>query len=164
MPGKGKLKMNASDLFPPSEYLKSEDIEEAGGEMQLTIKSVGFKDYDRDDGSKDRRGILSFNELPKKLTVNATNTKTLVAMYGGKDIDKTWIGKVVILYVDPHVQYAGKEVKGIRIRLVDEKQDLVTAFWKKAREMGFTQQDGLDHVKQFGGDFKQALEALGNPF
>jgi hypothetical protein len=28
--------MNASDLFPPSEYLKSEDIEEAGGEMQLT--------------------------------------------------------------------------------------------------------------------------------
>lgn len=152
--------MNASDLFPPSEYLKSEDIEEAGGEMQLTIKGVGFKDYDRDDGSKDRRGILSFNELPKKLTVNATNAKTLIAMYGGKDIDKAWIGKAVILFVDPHVQYAGKEVKGIRVRLIDEKQDMVTAFWKKARELGFTQQDGRDHLAQFGGDFKQALEAL----
>jgi hypothetical protein len=152
--------MDARELFPPSEYLKSEDIEEAGGEMQLTIKGVGFKDYDRDDGTKDRRGILSFSELPKKLTVNSTNAKTLIAMYGGKDIDKTWIGKTVILFVDPHVQYAGKEVKGIRVRLVDEKQDAITGYWSKARELGFTREEGLTHLKLFDNNFKEALDAL----
>jgi hypothetical protein len=103
---------------------------------------------------------LSFSELPKKLTVNTTNTKTLVAMYGGKDIDTAWIGKTVILFVDPHVQYAGKEVKGIRVRLVDEKQDAVTAFWKFAREMGFTPEEGRKHLAQFNGDFVEALAAL----
>lgn len=157
--------MNASDLFPPSEYLKSEDIEEAGGELQFTIKGIAVKDYDRDDGSKDRKGVLSFFETGKKLTINSTNNKTLIAMYGGKDIDTAWMGKTVTLFVDPHVQYAGKEVKGIRIRLIDAKQDLVTSFWKKAREMGFTQQDGLDHLKQFNNDFSAAFSALAtNPF
>ena len=158
--------MNASDLFPPSEYLKSEDIETNGGEMQLTISGISVKDYEREDGTKDRKGILSFVEIEKRMTLNATNNKVLVAMYGGKDIDKTWLGKSVILYVDPHVQYAGKEVKGIRIRLIDTKQDLITAFWSEARKRGFTQQDGLDHLKAFNGDFAKALEALtaSNPF
>jgi hypothetical protein len=32
--------MEAKELFPPSEYLKSEDIEDAGGELELTIASV----------------------------------------------------------------------------------------------------------------------------
>ena len=152
--------MNASDLFPPSEFLKSEDIENNGGEMQLTVKSIGVKDYERDDGTKDRKGVMTFNEIDKKLTINSTNNKIMISMYGGKDIDVNWIGKPVILYVDPHVQYAGKEVKGIRIRQIDPKQDLITAFWTEARKRGFTQQDGLDHLKEFGGDFKKALDAL----
>lgn len=158
--------MNASDLFPPSEYLKSEDIENAGGEMQLTITGIGVKDYDREDGTKDRKGVMTFAEVDKKLTINSTNNKTLIAMYGGKDIDKVWIGKPVILYVDPHVQYAGKEVKGIRIRLIDKNQDFITAFWAEARKRGFTQQDGLDHLKEYAGNFENALQALlsSNPF
>jgi hypothetical protein len=155
--------MNASDLFPPSEYLKSEDVEENGGEMQLTIKTVARKEYEEDDGSRSVKGVLSFAELEKKVTLNVTNTHTLITMYGGKDVDTTWVGKTVVLYVDPNVRYGDKIVKGIRIRLIDEKQDLVTAFWKKAREMGFTQQDGRDHLAQFSGDFKQALAALLEP-
>ena len=72
----------------------------------------------------------------------------------------------VLLYVDPNVKYGGKVVKGIRIRLIDEKQDYITAFWAEARKRGFTQQDGVDHVKEFSGDFKKALDALlvENPF
>jgi hypothetical protein len=156
--------MNASDLFPPSEYLKSEDIEELGGEMQLTVKGVSRKEYEEEDGYKTVKGLLTFNETNKKLTLNVTNTHTMMTMYGDKDIDRVWLGKTVILFVDPNVKNKGKIVKGIRIRLIDERQDNVTAFWKKSREMGYTQQQGLDHVKQFGGDFKQALDALGNPF
>src|SRR5688572_29377250 len=158
--------MNASDLFPPSEYLRSEDVEAAGGELQYTIKAASRKEYDGENGAKEVKGVLIFNETPKKLTINATNTKTLVAMYGGQNIDTAWVGKNVILFVDPHVQYAGKEVKGIRVRLIDPKQDAITAFWIEARKRGFTQQDGLDHLKEFGGDFPKALDALvvANPF
>lgn len=156
--------MDAKDLFPPSDYLKSEDVEDAGGEMQLTIKGIVAKDYEEEDGTKTRKGILSFSEIEKKMTLNVTNNQTLITMFGSKDIDKNWIGKTVILYVDPNVKYAGKIVKGLRIRLVDEKQDAVTAFWAAARKLGFTQQDGVDHVKQFDGDFAKALASLDSPF
>jgi len=157
--------MNANDLFPPSEFLTSEDIEDAGGEMQLTTKGIARKEYDEDDGTKKIRGVLSFHELDKKLTLNVTNNKTMQAMFGSKNIEVEWIGKPVILFVDPHVQYAGKEVKGIRIRLIDPKADAVTAFWTEARRRGFTQDDGRDHVKRFNGDFEAALkDLLANPF
>jgi len=153
--------MNTSDLFPPSEYLRSEDVEEAGGEMELTITTITKKEYADDDGKKEVKGQLTFAELEKKLTLNVTNTKTLAAMFGDQDIDKHWIGKTILLYVDPHVQYAGKEVKGIRIRLIDPKQDAVTAYWRATRELGLTREDGLAHLKEFGNDFEAALAALG---
>jgi len=155
--------MNASDLFPPSEYLKSEDVDEAGGEMSLTIASVSKKEYtdEENGGKKEVKGQLTFVEVEKKLTLNVTNTNTLVTMFGGNDIDKTWLGKNVILYVDPHVKYAGKEVKGIRIRLIDPKQDAVTEYWKKTREIGLTREEGLAHLKEFNQDFVAALAGLG---
>jgi hypothetical protein len=158
--------MDANELFPPSEYLKSEDIEAAGGEMVLTIANVGRKEYEAEEGKKDIKGVLAFSDHSKKLTLNVTNTNALVTMYGSKDIDKMWVGKPVTLYVDEHVKYAGKEVKGIRIRLIDPKADAITAFWTEARKRGFTQQDGLDHLKLHNNDFAKALEDLlkENPF
>lgn len=156
--------MNANDLFPPSEYLKSEDVEEAGGEMLLTVKNVSRKEYEEDDGSKTVKGVITFQEVEKKLTLNVTNVNTMIAMFGKDNIDTAWAGKSITLYVDPNVKYGTKIVKGLRIRLVDEKQDATQAYWKKSRELGFTQKEGLEHLKQFAGDFKNALNALGNPF
>ncbi len=155
--------MNVSDIFPESSYLKSEDVD-AAGEMLLTIKAVARKEYTDDNGKKEVKGELHFSETEKKLAINVTNTNTLVAMYGGKDIDTVWIGKPVTLYVDHNVKYGTKIVSGLRIRLVDPKQDAVTSFWSAARKMGMTQAEGLAHVKEFNGDFIAALAALGNPF
>ena len=154
--------MDANDLFPDSEFLKSEDVENMGGEWELTIKSVGRREYER-DGKMDIKGLLSFAETEKQLATNSTNTHTLTAMFGGKDIDKVWVGKKIILYVDPHVKYAGKEVKGIRVRLIDKKQDVITQYWSKTRELGMTQKDGLDHLNYFGKDFEKALAGLEAP-
>jgi len=64
-------------------------------------------------------------------------------MFGGKDIDHAWVGKKVILYVDEHVPYAGKEVKGIRVRLIDKKADVITSFWNKTKELGMAREDDL---------------------
>lgn len=157
--------MNADELFPPSEYLKSEDIDKAGGEMELTITSVGRKEYEK-DGETSVKGVFSFSETKLKLTSNVTNTRAVIAMYG-KDTDN-WIGKKIVLYVDEHVQYAGKEVRGIRIRLIDEQQDTITLFWKKVKELGMTREDGLDHLKIYTKDnvkdFASALKGLEAPF
>ena len=157
--------MDANELFPPSQYLRSEDVD-AAGEMLLTISKVERKEFVDDAGKKEVKGDLSFAEIEKKLSINVTNTNTLVSMFGSKDIDKNWVGKQITLYVDHNVKYGTKIVSGLRIRLIDPKQDAVTAFWVEARKRGFTQQDGIDHVKEFGGDFAKALDALlaDNPF
>jgi len=155
--------MDAMDLFPPSQYLRSEDVE-AVGEMQLTITGVSRKEFVDNDGKKEVKGDLTFTETDKKLSINVTNTNTLITMFGAKDIDKNWVGKQITLYVDPNVKYGTKIVKGLRIRLVDPKQDAVTAFWTEARKLGFTQQDGIDHLKQFNNDFVTALAGLNSPF
>ena len=155
--------MDANDLFPPSQYLRSEDVD-AAGEMLLTITKVERKEFTNDDGKKEIKGDLSFAETEKKLSINVTNTNTLISMFGSKDIDKIWVGKSITLYVDHNVKYGTKIVSGIRIRLVDPKQDAVTAFWSAARKMGLTQEEGLAHVKQFNGDFAAALAELKSPF
>jgi hypothetical protein len=156
--------MNASDLFPPSQYLKSEDVD-AVGEMLLTITSVSRKEYtDEQTGKKEVKGELNFAETEKKMAINVTNTNALIAMYGGTDIDKVWVGKSITIFVDHNVKYGTKIVSGLRIRVTDAKQDAVTEFWKAARKLGMTTPEGLAHVKEFAGDFSAALAALDNPF
>lgn len=150
--------MNANELFPPNEYLKSDDIDAAGGEMELVIASVGRKEYVNDSGKADVKGVLGFSNSLLKLTSNTTNTRILISMFGKETDD--WIGKKITLYVDEHVQFQGRETRGIRIRLVDKKQDSVTEYWKKARETGYTREEGLKHLEQYGGDFEAALAAL----
>jgi activator of HSP90 ATPase len=151
--------MEAKDLFSPSEYLKSEDIEEAGGELELTIASVSSIEFD-ENGQKRKKGQLCFVDTNKKLTLNSTNTKALAAMYGEHNIDKEWVGKPAILYVDYHVEFQGKETKGIRIRLVDKKMDAVTAFWTRAKELGWEKKDALRLLKDNGENFEAAIMLL----
>ena len=73
--------MDANDLFPPSQYLHSEDIEMVG-EMELTITNIARKEFEDDNGKKEVKGDLSFAETEKKLSINVTNTNTLIAMFG----------------------------------------------------------------------------------
>lgn len=155
--------MNANELFSPSEFLKSEDIEEAGGEMLLTVSKVERMEYDNNQsGKKEVKGKLFFVEVEKKLALNVTNTNAMITMFGSQDIDKAWLGKTVTLYVDHNVKNpTGGITKGIRIRLVDPKQDAVTEYWKKTREIGLTREEGLAHLKEFKQDFAEALKGLG---
>ena len=155
--------MDANDLFPPSQYLRSEDVD-AVGEMVLTITSVSRKEFVSDDGKKEVKGDLAFAETEKKLSINVTNTNTLITMFGAKDIDKAWIGKQVTLYVDHNVKYGTKIVSGLRIRLVDPKQDMVKKFWDTAYKMGLTNIEGQAIVKENKGDFVAAFATLDSPF
>ena len=119
--------MNLNDMFP-STSLKSADFEE-GGEMHLTIKSITMRDIGQDD-NKEIKPVLTFNELDKSMVLNKTNANIISSMYGDKNIDVTWIGKKITLHVEM-TAYQGKPTPGIRVKLVDSKQQIINAFWLK---------------------------------
>jgi hypothetical protein len=79
-------------------------------------KPVAEYTDEENGGKKEVKGQLNFAEVEKKLTLNVTNTNTLIAMYGGENIDTVWVGKVITLYVDHNVRYGTKIVSGLRIR------------------------------------------------
>lgn len=158
--------MNATDLFTPSEWLNSKDVENAGGEMTLTISKVERIEYDNDTtGKKEVKGKLSFVEIDKKLGLNVTNTNSVIKMYGGEDIEKTWLAKAVTLYVDYDVKNPkGGTTSGVRIRNLNDKGMLITEFWRKAKqELFMSDEEGREVVKRHNGDFAAALNELNHP-
>ncbi len=155
--------MDANELFNGSKFLKSEDIEAAGGEVTLTISKIERKEYE-DNGKKEIKGVLSFSDDDRQLSLNVTNTNILIGMYGASGIDKAWIGKQVTLYVDPNVAYAGKIVKGLRIRNVNSKELAASKFWAKVNERFLTPDEGRAILKENNGDFAKAFDTLESDF
>ncbi len=155
--------MDANELFNGSKFLKSEDIEAAGGEVTFTISKIERKEYE-DNGKKEIKGVLSFSDDDRQLSLNVTNTNILIGMYGASGIDKAWSGKQVTLYVDPNVAYAGKIVKGLRIRNVNSKELAASKFWAKVNERFLTPDEGRAILKENNGDFVKAFDALESDF
>jgi hypothetical protein len=153
--------MKLSEMFP-SNLLKAQDVTDAGGEMNLTIFNVEMREFDGDNGEKERKPVLIFAD-EKRMVLNKTNANSIAAMHG-QDTD-LWINKEITLVVQD-VQFGNKMTPAIRVKHINPEQAAIDAFWTEARKRGFTRQDGLDHLKEFGGDFKKALDALTaeNPF
>lgn len=149
--------MKLKDMYP-STLLKSEDVTDAGGEMPVTIKSIDMKTFEG-EGTKETKPIMVFTN-DHQMVVNKTNANALAEMFG--DDTEAWIGKEITLIV-AQVDFQGKQVPAIRIKNMNSKEAAIQAYWAKTREMGFTRQDGLDHLKLFNGDFVAALKGLDAP-
>lgn len=151
--------MKLSEMFP-SNLLKSQDVTDAGGEMELTINTIEIKEFDSENG-KERKPIIVFAEDGKRMVCNKTNGNILAEMFG--DDTDTWLGKKITLIVQ-EVDFAGKRTPAIRVKNLNSRDALIQSYWSKTRELGMTRDEGLAHLKQFGQDFKNALDALENPF
>ena len=147
--------MKLTDMYP-SALLKAQDVTDAGGEMPLTIAKIEIAEFDSDGGGKESKPIVHFTN-EKKMVLNKTNGSALGELYGGETDD--WIGKEVTLIVKD-VEFSGKTVPAIRIKNLNSKDMLVQEFWTKTREMNLTRDEGLAHLKEFKGEFKEALAAL----
>ena len=99
--------MLIDELFP-SRYLKSSDIEEAGGELLGTIKEVGTKTMP--DGKI--KAVVAFEEI-KPITLKLARKDVIKGLYG-KETDM-WRGKKIVLY-NAEVSYCGEITTGIRVR------------------------------------------------
>jgi len=94
--------------YTGGKYLKAAHIDRP---VQATISGV-FEEIVGED--KEEKLVVYFRELGTRgLALNATNTETLIELYG-PDTDG-WKGRGVEVYSVP-VQYAGKTVQGIRLR------------------------------------------------
>ena len=147
--------MKLTEMYP-SNLLKAADVTDAGGEMLMKIAAIEMKEFDTDNGGKESKPILIFAD-DKRMVLNKTNATNLASMLGN-DTDM-WIGHEITL-ISQDVSFADKTVPAIRIKNLNSKDVLIQSFWTKTREIGFTREEGLAHLKQFAGDFKAALEAL----
>jgi hypothetical protein len=110
--------MNISEMVSSGSTLKSEDIK-GRGDQTVIIESVSSREFDSDKG-KVKKGIITFRGKSKALVCNKVNANLICELYGPET--DTWIGKEITLYV-ARVEFAGKLVDGIRVRLPDRVPD-----------------------------------------
>ena len=88
-------------------YIKANDL---SSPIKVTISAL---DHEEIGHEKEMKYVLSFKETTKRLILNTTNTKILIALF--TDESDSWVGKVVILYAD-QVMFSGSMVPCVRIR------------------------------------------------
>ena len=101
-----------------SKYLKKEDV---GDGMLVTIRAVQLENVALEGQPEDNKPVVYFNETQKGLVLNRTNGSLMIHYLGTDETDQ-WIGRQVVLYNDPTIQFQGKMVGGIRIRGADQAQ------------------------------------------
>jgi hypothetical protein len=95
-----------------SKFLKKEDV---GRGALVTITGCVRRNVAAEGAEPEQKWCLTFQELDKPLVLNATNIQLCEQICGSDDTDH-WVGKRIVLYVDPNVSYAGKLTGGIRVR------------------------------------------------
>jgi len=101
------------DLMFPNLYLSGIDLPE-GKDVTVTIASVQGEDLPLAGTSKTMaKYTISFSDAKKRLVLNKTNAKAIVAHYGKRAAD--WVGKPITLYRTT-CKLKGKVVPCVRVR------------------------------------------------
>jgi hypothetical protein len=100
------------------QYLKKEDVPSP---KLLTIKDVRQEAIKTGPDLTEKRWIMYFQEEEKGLVLNKSNIQRAKTVFKSENSDD-WLGRKIVLYTDPNVEYAGKLVGGLRLR--PSKQDM----------------------------------------
>ena len=108
----------ASD-YDKSRFLKWQDLGDIGSSVTVSIRDVTEEELEDKQGKKEKKPVLWFNGLPKKLAekglaLNTTNRSTLSDEYGDNMLD--WIGETVVVF-SMMTDFGGKMVGALRVRL-----------------------------------------------
>jgi hypothetical protein len=98
--------------FAESKYLKKEDVDPA---VLVTLNRLTKDNVAGDGQPPEYKAVAFFSELAKPMIVNWTNLQLMAQVFGSEDTDH-WIGKPIVLFNDPSIQYQGKLTGGIRVR------------------------------------------------
>lgn len=105
------MALSFDDLYP-SRFLKASDLK--GQDVTKTIKSVMIEELGEGSQAK-AKCVITFENAKKQWVVPRTCGEALKAMFGSKDVDRTWPGKRVTLFAKV-VDSFGGEVEAVRVR------------------------------------------------
>lgn len=102
---------NVDDL-KTSKYLSQKDIKKP-----VLVTIVGFNEvnFAREGDKPKMRWVLRLREFEKPFPLNPTNGELIQAITGSKEFSD-WVGKKIVLYIDPTVSYGGTITGGVRCR------------------------------------------------
>jgi hypothetical protein len=118
--------MNINQAFP-SKFLKASDLNDTA--LNVTIKSVKMEQVGQDG---DIKPVVYFEQQPKGLVLNKTNTRKIVNIAGTAETDE-WTGTVVQIY-PTETEFGGETVECIRVR---EPKKVKPAATVTDEEVGF---------------------------
>lgn len=95
-----------------SKFLKQTDV---GAGSLMTVSACAPHNVAKEGAEPETKWCLEFEETDKPLVLNSTNIQLCERIFGSDDTD-VWVGKKIVLYVDPNVSYGGKITGGIRVR------------------------------------------------
>ncbi len=102
---------NVNDL-KQSRFLTQKDLQKP---MLVTITGYDEVNVALENAKPDMRYVLHFKNVEKPFVVNSTNGQIIESITGSGEFDD-WIGKKIILYVDPTISFGSKLVGGVRCR------------------------------------------------
>lgn len=105
--------MNVNDL-KRGRFLTQKDVQKP-----VLVTITGYREFNvaLEGAEEDLRWTLSFREFEKPLVLNSTNGQIIAAIMGSDEAED-WIGKKIVLYIEPSVSYGGRVTGGIRVRAV----------------------------------------------
>lgn len=107
------------DSLSESKFLKKTDVAgENGHGVLLTIRSAEQENVALQEEEDKIKWILYFDEVDKGLVLNSTNAQIIAGFLGDPagNTPEEWVGKKIVLFVDPTIIFHGKTTGGIRVR------------------------------------------------
>lgn len=104
--------MRSYDKYRETKYLQKSDLEKP---VLLTIAKIAEEDVSSNDRPEKIKYVIYFKEAYNPWVPNIGSLEEISHIAGTGDVDR-WPGTVIVLYVNPDVEFAGKRVGGIRCR------------------------------------------------
>lgn len=95
-----------------SKFIKKEDCDPP---ILVTVTQAVQHDVSMQNDPTEMKWCLEFAETTKPLVLNMTHMRQIEAITGSDNTDD-WIGKKLVLFLDPNVTYGGKITGGTRVR------------------------------------------------
>lgn len=109
-------KMSFDQLVPAnSKYLSKSDVGEDG--VIATVKGFSETAVKDENGNTEDKMVVHFVEDLKPMILNRTNAQLLGAATNSRTVGEA-VGKQVVVYVDPNVNFGGKLIGGLRIKKI----------------------------------------------
>jgi hypothetical protein len=104
--------MRSYDKYRDTKYIQKSDLEKPA---LVTITKVTEDDVSGSSEPPKMKYVIHFKENIDPWVPNIGSLEEIKSIAGTGDVDK-WPGTVIVLYVNPDVEFAGKRVGGIRCR------------------------------------------------